>query len=185
VLVAVGWLLFSGGDIGRFGSGWSEIWWMPIGYRVNLLAEVPVLNLRTVGKCIIWEINTGAKFFYLGPRRSQRWGKVKFIGPWGGGASRPVKFISPWPVGMYLNRHPTANCEWCCPHKRLVPAQKFCAVVRPAETTFGTAHDNDPKKTITVNENLGIFKIQRCILKSYESCMWIQQIAHVPVPLSP
>jgi hypothetical protein len=43
-----------------------------IGYRVNLLAEVSVLNPRTVGKSIIREINTGAKFFYLGPRRSQR-----------------------------------------------------------------------------------------------------------------
>ena len=40
------------------GVKWSKIYAVPIGYRVDLTREVPVLNPRSAKNCIIREINT-------------------------------------------------------------------------------------------------------------------------------
>ncbi len=40
------------------GVKWRKIYAVPIGYRVNLTREVPVLNPRRTKNCIIREINT-------------------------------------------------------------------------------------------------------------------------------
>ena len=45
-------------DLVLDGVKWSKIYAVPIGYRVNLTREVPVLNPRSAKNCIIREINT-------------------------------------------------------------------------------------------------------------------------------
>ena len=45
-------------DLVLDGVKWSKIYAVPIGYRVNLTREVPVLNPRVAKNCIIREINT-------------------------------------------------------------------------------------------------------------------------------
>ena len=45
-------------DLVLDGVKWSKIYSVPIGYRVNLTREVPVLNPRRTKNCIIREINT-------------------------------------------------------------------------------------------------------------------------------
>ena len=45
-------------DLVLDGVKWNKIYAVPIGYRVNLTREVPVLNPRSAQRCIIRVINT-------------------------------------------------------------------------------------------------------------------------------